>query len=875
MELFAIQNLTFTYPEQEVPVLRNVSMELHHGDFVVLAGSSGCGKSTMLRQLKTVLAPHGAKEGVILYNGQPLDQVDNQTQAAKIGFVLQDPDSQIVTDKVWHELAFGLESLGVDNTTIRGRVAEMASFFGIQTWFHMEVTQLSGGQKQLLNLASIMVLQPDILILDEPTSQLDPIAATDFLQTLGRINRELGTTILICEHRLEDVIPMANRLLIMDRGELIADSDPVGTFEILRNRKHSMLHSMPTPMRIWSSLNWDSPCPLTVSDGRSQLSRWAEDHDLRSVPEQAGQLPNKEPCITLDEVWFRYEKESPDILKGVSMKAYPGELVCILGGNGTGKSTTLSILSGIHKPYRGKRICSAKKVTALPQNPQMLLVKKNVREELLSVFQGKKLEDVAPRIEEMVSLCRLEGLLDRHPFDLSGGEQQRTAMAKVLLQEPEVLLLDEPTKGVDNDFKLTFAQIVKELTARDVCIIMVSHDVEFCASYADRCGLFFDGSIVTMDAPQPFFAGKSFYTTSANRMARHLLPNAVTAEDVIAACGGVLPEMEPPKRPEKVDIMPPEERKPEKLPIWRKIVGACSGVLTLCLLLYTTLTLDLSQLYQGNDFIRKNGWLYVLLFLSFGVFAACISRKSSVREQRLLSGKLSKRTKATILLSLVAIPLTILGGLQIDGGRKYMLISFAIIFETMLPFFLIFEGRKPQARELVILSVLSALAIGGRAAFFALPGFKPVAAMVILTGVAFGAEAGFMVGAMTMFCSNVLFGQGPWTPWQMFAMGVMGLLAGIFFRKGLLHRNKVSLSVFGGLVTFIIYGGIMNPASVLMYQADPNWKMIITAYITGVPADAIHALATVLFLWFLSEPMLEKLDRVKVKYGLMEKPAKE
>lgn len=378
-----------------------------------------------------------------------------------------------------------------------------------------------------------------------------------------------------------------------------------------------------------------------------------------------------------------------------------------------------------------------------------------------------------------------------------------------------------------------------------------------------------------MDAPQPFFAGKSFYTTSANRMARHLLPNAVTAEDVIAACGGVLPEMEPPKRPEKVDIMPPEERKPEKLPIWRKIVGACSGVLTLCLLLYTTLTLDLSQLYQGNDFIRKNGWLYVLLFLSFGVFAACISRKSSVREQRLLSGKLSKRTKATILLSLVAIPLTILGGLQIDGGRKYMLISFAIIFETMLPFFLIFEGRKPQARELVILSVLSALAIGGRAAFFALPGFKPVAAMVILTGVAFGAEAGFMVGAMTMFCSNVLFGQGPWTPWQMFAMGVMGLLAGIFFRKGLLHRNKVSLSVFGGLVTFIIYGGIMNPASVLMYQADPNWKMIITAYITGVPADAIHALATVLFLWFLSEPMLEKLDRVKVKYGLMEKPAKE
>ena len=872
MELFKIQNLTFTYPEQEVPVLHDVSMTLRQGDFTVLAGPSGCGKSTMLRQLKTVLAPHGNKTGGILYRGIPLDHVDNRTQAAKIGFVLQDPDSQIVTDKVWHELAFGLESLGVDNTTIRGRVAEMASFFGIQTWFHMEVTQLSGGQKQLLNLASIMVLQPDILILDEPTSQLDPIAATDFLQTLGRINRELGTTILICEHRLEDVIPMANRLLILDKGELIADDSPVGTFEILRNRKHTMLHSMPTPMRIWSTLNWKTDCPMTVSDGRNQLTDWAGEHTLKQVPVKTGTTPNTKPCLELEEAWFRYEKDTPDILKSVSMKAYPGELFCLLGGNGTGKSTTLSILSGIRKPYRGKRICRAKKVVALPQNPQMLLVKKNVREELLSAFPGKKLHEVADKITEMVSLCRLEGVLDRHPFDLSGGEQQRTALAKVLLQDPEVLLLDEPTKGVDNDFKLTFAQIMKELTAKGVCIIMVSHDVEFCAQYADRCGLFFDGGIVTQDAPQPFFAGKSFYTTSANRMARHLLPNAVTADDIIDACGGTVPKIELPKRPDNIDINPPEERKPEKLPRWRKILGAITGATFFGLLLYTSLALDLSKLYQGTTFFRQYGWLYVLMFLSFGIFAASISRKSSVREQKFMKGKLTKRTRVTMLLSLLLIPLTIWAGLQWNGGRKYMVISFAIIFETMLPFFLIFEGRKPQARELVILSVLSALAIGGRAVFFALPGFKPVAAMVILSGVAFGGEAGFMVGSMTMFCSNVLFGQGPWTPWQMFAMGVMGLLAGILFRKGLLHRDRFSLSVFGGLVTFLIYGGIMNPASVLMYQQNVNLKMILSAYITGVPADAVHALATVLFLWFLSESMLEKLDRVKVKYGLLEQP---
>ena len=871
MECFKIQNLTFTYPEQEVPALRGIDLSLYPGDFAVLAGSSGCGKSTLLRQMKTVLAPHGKKEGMILFNGRVLEEVDSRTQTEKIGFVLQDPDSQIVTDKVWHELAFGLESLGMDSATIRGRVAEMASFFGIQTWFHMEVTQLSGGQKQLLNLASIMVLQPDVLILDEPTSQLDPIAATDFLQTLGRINRELGTTILICEHRLEDVIPMANRLIILDQGEVIADETPAGAFGILRKKNHPMLHSMPTPMQIWSAVGFAGECPLTVSEGRNQLTDWAEENTLIRTPQRPAVEPKNNPILLLDEVWFRYEKDASDILKGVSMQAYPGELLCILGGNGTGKSTMLSILSGVREPYRGKYTCKAVKVAALPQNPQMLLVKKNVREELLSAFPGKKLHEVSDQIGRMVALCRLEGLLDRHPYDLSGGEQQRTALAKVLLQSPDVLLLDEPTKGVDNDFKITFAQILKELRSQGVCIIMVSHDVEFCALYADRCGLFFDGGIVTMDAPQPFFAGKSFYTTAANRMARHLLPNAVTAEDVILACGGEVPEWEPPKRPEKIPVEPPEDRRPQKLPLWRKLLGTFSGVLFFGLLGYTSLALDLSELYQGGDFIGQYGWLYGIMFLSFGMFAACISRKSSRQEQRLMTGKLNARTKITLLLSLLLIPMTIWAGLRFGGGRKYMLISFAVIFETMLPFFLIFEGRKPQARELVILSVLSALAIGGRAVFFALPGFKPVASMVILTGVAFGAEAGFMVGAMTMFCSNVLFGQGPWTPWQMFAMGIMGLLSGVLFRKGLLHRERLSLSAFGGLMTFLVYGGIMNPASVLMYQPNPDWQMILTAYITGVPADAVHAMATAMFLWFLSEPMLEKLDRVKVKYGLIEK----
>lgn len=869
MALFTLKALTFTYPEQDTPALHEISFSLQPGEFAVLAGPSGCGKSTLLRQLKSVLAPHGKQEGEVLYLGTPLHQVSSRTQAEKIGFVLQDPDSQIVTDKVWHELAFGLESLGLDNTAIRGRVAEMASFFGIQNWFHMAVDQLSGGQKQLLNLASVMVLQPDLLILDEPTSQLDPIAATDFLQTLGRINRELGTTILLCEHRLEDVLPLASRLLILDGGRLLADAPPAEAFARLRAVEHPMLASMPTPMRIWSALHWPDPCPLTVSDGRAALTEFSRTHPLQPVVPRPEQPHTQPPCLTLSEVWFRYEKDAPDVLRGVTLSAYPGELLCILGGNGTGKSTTLSVLAGLRRPYRGKITRSCTRLAALPQNPQMLLVKKTVREELLSALPDVPVEAAQQKVSDMVRLCRLEGLLDRHPYDLSGGEQQRAALAKVLLQEPEVLLLDEPTKGVDNDFKNSFARLLHRLTARGVCIIMVSHDVEFCAAWADRCALFFDGSIVTTDAPQPFFAGKSFYTTAANRMARQLLPGAVTPEDVIVSCGGVLPP--PPEEPEEppVDLTPPPERRVQRLPLWRKLLGGLSGLGAFALLFYATVVLDFSDLYRQAHFLEKNLLLYGVMFALFAVFALCFSRRAPVREQRLLQGRLSRRTRLALFLSLLAIPLTIFLGLRFGGGRRYMLLSLAIVIETMLPFFLAFEGRRPQARELVLLSVLCALAICGRAVFFALPGFKPVAAMVILTGVAFGAESGFMVGAMTMLCSNILFGQGPWTPWQMFAMGLLGLLAGVLFRKGLLHRERLSLSIFGGLSVFVLYGGIMNPASVLMYQAAPTWKMILTSYLTGVPADAVHALATVLFLWFLSEPMMEKLDRIKVKYGLM------
>ena len=880
METFEIRDLSFAYPEQRRDVLQALSFSIPQGQFVTLCGPSGCGKSTLLRQLKTVLAPAGDRRGVILFEGTPLDEVGQREQSQRIGFVQQSPENQIVTDKVWHELAFGLESLGYDTPTIRSRVAEMASFFGIQTWFYKDVTELSGGQKQLLNLASIMAMQPSVLILDEPTSQLDPIAASDFLATVGKVNRELGTTVILTEHRLEDAFPLSDRVLVMDRGRLIADGTPAEVGLLLRGRAHGMFLAMPTAMRVWASVEDEAPCPVTVRDGRSWLTDYAARHPLAALPEERIPRPSDEIAIELEDVWFKYEKDLPDVVKGVCLTVKKGEFLALLGGNGTGKTTTLSMIGGLRKPYRGD-VRLHGRVGTLPQNPQTLFVKKTVREDLFEVFKGLRVDPAVQqdRVARAVQLCRLEELLERHPYDLSGGEQQRAALAKVLLLDPEILLLDEPTKGLDAEFKQVFAVILKTLLRRGVTVFMVSHDVEFCAQYADRCALFFDGNIVSEGRPRQFFSGNSFYTTSANRMARGLLPEAVTPRDVMSACGGTLPPE--PELPEETPPLPePEEdsvnAKPKRLPLWRILLGAVGALGAIGLFVYTLSHQDLSALINENGLTAaalNDLPLYLLLVLCLLISAFSLTRRApkpvriqTPKEKR----KLSKRTVAAAVSILLLIPLTIFVGVYYLGGRKYYFIALLILLETMLPFFLIFEGRKPQARELTVIAVLCAIGVVGRAAFFMLPAFKPVLALVIIAGVAFGGETGFLVGAMTMVASNVLFGQGPWTPWQMFSAGIIGFLAGVLFRKGWLRRSRVSLCIYGAIASIVIYGGIMNPAAALIYARTLNWNLLLTYYVSGIPVDLIHAAATVLFLWLAAEPMLEKLDRIKVKYGLMD-----
>lgn len=555
MALFAFEELTFRYPEAPRDALRDVSVAIEPGQFVLVCGQSGCGKTTLLRQFKSALAPHGHQSGRVLFDGVPLADVPEREQVARIGFVMQNPDAQIVTDKVWHELAFVLESLGCDERTMRLRVAEMASYFGIQHWFHKNVGELSGGQKQLLNLASVMAARPDVLVLDEPTSQLDPIAASDFLATVHRINRELGTTVVMSEHRLEEVYGLADRVVVLEEGRVVADGEPRAVAGQLHRAGSPMALALPAAARIaWGVESEQVETPLTVREGRS----WLAD-EVAAFPPHRWALPAGEACdsaparaaVELRDVWFRYERDGADVLRGTTLTVPEGSLFAVVGGNGTGKSTMLRAICGVARPYRGKitvlgrRLKDWKRaelfrggVAMLPQDPLNLMVKKTVRGDLEEMLDGRGLTagQRTAAVREVAALTDIVPLLDAHPFDLSGGEVQRAALAKVLLNEPRLLLLDEPTKGLDAFFKEKLAALLRSLTARGTTVLMVSHDIEFCASYADRCALFFDGDAVTTNPPRRFFASNSFYTTAANRISRGLFENAVTVEEVVELC---------------------------------------------------------------------------------------------------------------------------------------------------------------------------------------------------------------------------------------------------------------------------------------------------------------------------------------------------
>ena len=549
MEILRIEDVSFRYPKTETYALRHLSLSVRQGEFLVICGASGCGKTTLLRLLKRELAPAGELGGRIVYNGTEQAALDERVAAGEIGFVLQNPDSQIVTDKVWHELAFGLENLGVPTDVIRRRVGEMAGYFGIGDWFRRRTDELSGGQKQLLNLAAVMVMQPKILILDEPTGQLDPIAAADFIATLQKLNRELGLTILLAEHRLEEVFPIADRVLMMEDGHarLCAAPRAVGRQLDTLPPDHPLRLGLPSAVRLFDGLAIDDECPLTVREGRDFLERHFTGGNER--PTEPVDAPHGAAAIELKNVWFRYEREGAYVLRGTTMSVYAGEHYCLLGGNGTGKTTVLNVIAGLKRAYRGQVRIDGKPIRSykgsalyrhhlalLPQNPQTVFLHDTVRADLQEILEATEVPRAAhdERIAAAAKKVGVTHLLERHPYDLSGGEQQTCALAKILLLEPRILLLDEPTKGLDAAAKRRLKTLLQTLQADGLTILTVTHDVEFAAETADRCALFFDGEVLSADVPAAFFAENNFYTTAANRMARSLWPHAVTCEQVLA-----------------------------------------------------------------------------------------------------------------------------------------------------------------------------------------------------------------------------------------------------------------------------------------------------------------------------------------------------
>lgn len=796
MELFSIKDLNFSYNNNRSSfALHDISLDIHSGEFITLCGKSGCGKTSLLKQLKTTLMPGGLRSGSVKFCGNELEKISRSRQASDIGFVMQKAESQIVTDKVWHEMAFGLESLGYDTDEIRLRVSEMASFFGLQSWFYKETSTLSGGQKQLLSLASVMVLEPKILILDEPTAQLDPISAGDFMQMLLKINCEFGTAILISAHNLEEVVPISDRMIVMENGRIIADNEPGKVIMQLRNTGNEMFTAMPAPAQIYASVDSGNSCPLTVREGREWISEYTENRTIRPVPVKKLGYKTDTPVLAAKNIWFRYERRENDILKNISLTLHSGEWQALVGSTGVGKTTFLSILSGTNSPYRGKVDAMGNRVCLLPQDPTTIFEKDTVMEDLI---QGTSHKDEG-YLQNIIRLCDLTKLLYMHPYDLSGGEQQRAALAKVLLRRPRILLLDEPTKGLDAHFKKKLAGILLNLKLHGISIIMVSHDIEFCAQYADNCAFLFDGEIISKDEPRAFFSGNNFYTTAANRIARHIIPDAITTDDVIYAIGGS------PAATHKSE--PPNQTKPKTD---MKPVGSSA-----------------------------------------------------------MSDKASRGSIFFSLLSILLIPLVIYLGNRFISNRPYYYISAVIILLAIVPFVIMFEGRKPKARELVTISTLCALGVIGRIAFYMVPQFKPTVAIIIISAMALGSQRGFLIGIICAFVSNIFIGQGPWTPWQMLACGAIGFLSGFMYKKEALPKTVVPVCIFGFLATVIIYGGIMNPAALIMSGSEITLNELLAYYISGLPFDLIHAASTVIFLALLAKPMLSKLDRVKKKYGLL------
>ena len=605
MALIEFNDFSFSYlnsdgTESQRKSLDSIDLEINYGDFVLLCGPSGCGKTTLLTNLKKELMPAGRRSGEIRFNGVRIQDLDDISSACDIGYLFQNPDSQIVTDTVIQEIAFPLENIGLPTEEIRNRISEIVAFFGINDILHKNVNELSGGQKQLVNLCSLLVLRPEVLLLDEPMSQLDPIASYEFLSIVRRLNEEFSITVIMSEHKADSIFPFIDKAVFLKDGRIeFVDNAHNICKEVIDDEIFE--NYLPVVTKIYNSLSVKYPSliklntPLSIREGRRCLNEIHDDlikisegsenfdnlgfsnlhHTSKKYQsmEKSGILDkislnkNRNALIQMKGIYFAYEKEKL-ILKNVDFDLNRGEFVSLIGGNGVGKSTFLQLLVGILKPIKGKvKYRKGIKLAYVHQNPMIHFSKDNVREEFLEsilesnlfnksnvdfkkedyesllklnneefidseLLNGLKFDSIEFKFKEIIEFFDICDLIDKHPYDCSGGEQQKIVIVKALLQNADVLVLDEPTKGLDPISSKALADILNSLIDNGLTIIMTSHDLDFVANNCKRCLMLFDKDIQIDDDPKVIFAENNFYTTFTNRMVKEYIPEVVTFDDV-------------------------------------------------------------------------------------------------------------------------------------------------------------------------------------------------------------------------------------------------------------------------------------------------------------------------------------------------------
>lgn len=534
MKLLEVNNLSFRYKNSLSDTFCNINFQAEEGELILVCGATACGKTTLLKCLKPELAPYGEKNGEIFFGDNPLNEIDESVSASKIGYVMQRPENQTVTDRVRSELAFCGESLGQATSVIHKQVAETAAYFGMEHILDEKTAVLSGGQRQLLNLASVIAINPSLIILDEPTAQLDPIAAGEFIRTLYRITRELSVTVIIAEHRFEELLPLADKVLLLEKGREAVFDTPKNAAQKLAECL-SIKPSLPVGLQVYSSdkkLRKINP-PLTLGESRNMISECFKS-DIKSI-ETKKRVLGDESAINIKNVYFTYDSRKSDVVKGASLSIKRGEAFSLLGSNGSGKSTLLSMIAGIEKPYKGTIEINEKTLkkyrnrelyhellAVLPQDVQSSFLHDSVGEEL-DFTEDNRIYD-------------FKQFYDMHPYDLSGGQQQLLGIKKLLTRNPKIILLDEPTKGLDGCWRNIIAKVIRDVRDAGMTIFIVTHDMELAAECSDRCGIFFDGAVTAVDSPENLFRDSIFYTTNAAKTARGIYSGVCTANQLIEIC---------------------------------------------------------------------------------------------------------------------------------------------------------------------------------------------------------------------------------------------------------------------------------------------------------------------------------------------------